>query len=85
MTPNDLTFNEDLEISLQEVQRLLDDSSSHIVFTKDKNDNVSVAGYASSYDALIMILNFLTAHKHIGRTLLQFLRDNERKLHDSSE
>ncbi|QDP52212.1 MAG: hypothetical protein Unbinned2851contig1000_3 [Prokaryotic dsDNA virus sp.] len=74
-------FNEEKELSVQDVDNLIENSESYLLLTKEE-DQVKIAGYASHFDALLMILNFLLKNKSVARTIFGYFVENRKELRD---
>ncbi len=79
-------FNEEKELSMQDIVELIEESDSHLILTKH-SDQVKIGGYSSHFDALVMILNFLLKNKSIARALFGYFIEHKEELknNDSCE
>jgi hypothetical protein len=79
-------WNEEKELSMQDIVELIEESDSHLILTKH-DDQVKIGGYSSHFDALVMILNFLLKNKSIARALFGYFIEHKEELknNDSCE
>jgi len=76
-------FNEEKELSMQDIVELIEQSDSHLILTKH-DDVVKIGGYASNFDALIMIVNFLLKNKSVARAAFGYFIENKEELTNDS-
>tara|TARA_R100000742_G_C4177150_1_gene13492 strand:- start:138 stop:410 length:273 start_codon:yes stop_codon:yes gene_type:complete len=76
-------WNEGKELSMQDIVELIEESDSHLILTTH-DDLIKIGGYSSSFDALLMIMNFLLKNKSIARALFGYFIEHKEELKNDS-